>query len=149
MTDQPKTGDAPLSHYVCQDPFDPILDAELTAEQERFYMASQWKLMWWKLRRHRLAVAAAVILLILYLSALLAEFVAPYELSHRNRSHIFAPPQGVHLFHEGKFVGPFVYGYDRSVDPNDLRRVYTPNPEKVNTIRFFCRGKQRGADYKF
>ena len=142
-------GDDRLTHFVSQDPFDPEIDTELTPEQERFYMASQWKLMWWKLRRHRLAVAAAVILLLLYFAALFAEIVTPYELSHRNRTHIFAPPQVVHLFHEGRFVGPFVYGFDRSIDPNDLRRVYTPNPDKVNPIRFFCRGEQRGADYKF
>ncbi len=138
-----------LTHFVSQEPFNPVIDAELTPEQERFYMASQWRLMWWKLRRHKLAVIAGGILLLLYLSALFAEVVSPYELSHRNRTHIFAPPQPIHLFDKGRFVGPFVYGFDRSVDPNDLRRVYTPNPEKVQPLRFFCSGGYRGADYEF
>ena len=101
------------------------------------------------MRRHRLAVGAAFILFLLYFAALFAEIVAPYELSQRNRTHIFAPPQAIHLFDQGKFIGPFVYGFDRSIDPNDLRRVYTPNPDKVQRIRFFCRGDYRGADYKF
>jgi peptide/nickel transport system permease protein len=46
----------------------------------------------------------------------------------------------VHLFHEGKFVGPFVYGLDYSLDLDTLKRNYAPNPDKVQPLRFFCRG---------
>ncbi len=46
-------------HYVNPEPFDPAEADQLTPEQERFYTASQWQLMWWKFRRHRLAVIAA------------------------------------------------------------------------------------------
>jgi len=72
--------------YVDQAPFDPEAEAEhLTPEQERFYTASQWQLMWWKFRRHKLAVAAGLFLLLLYASTLVTEWVAPYELQTRNR----------------------------------------------------------------
>ena len=30
----------------------------MTPEQERFYLASQWQLMWWKFKRHRVAVVS-------------------------------------------------------------------------------------------
>ena len=49
---------AKLEHYVSQDPFEPHAAETLTPEQERFYRASQWQLMWWKFRRHRIAVIA-------------------------------------------------------------------------------------------
>jgi len=44
-----------VEHYVSPEPFDPYSVERLTPEQERFYLASQWRMMWWKFRRHRLA----------------------------------------------------------------------------------------------
>ncbi len=135
----------PLDHYVSAEPFDPYSVEAMTPAQERFYMASQWKMMWWKLRRHRIAVIAGVILLVAYLSIFISEFIAPYDLHTRDARHIYAPPQGIHLFHEGAFVGPFVYGYKRSLNMTTLQREYTPDPAKVQRVRFFC----RGDDYRF
>ena len=137
------------THFVSTEPFDPAEEIVLTPEQERYYMASQWKLMWWKLKRHRLALAAGVFLLLLYFSALLAEIVAPYELQHRERRSLFAPPQAVHLFHEGRLVGPFVYGFDFKRDPDTLQPIYTPDTSEPQRLRFFCLGQYRGADYLF
>ena len=53
-------------HFVGRAPFNPGDDEALTPQQERYYMASQWRMMWWKLRRHRLAVASGLLLLMLY-----------------------------------------------------------------------------------
>ena len=97
-----------LNHYVSQAPFNPMEVEELTPEQEKFYLASQWKMMWWRLRRHKLAVWSGIILLTLYVSILFSEFLAPYNLHTRNADFIFAPPQAIHFFHEGEFIGPFV-----------------------------------------
>jgi len=44
-----------LEHYVSPEPFEPLATEKLTPAQERFYRASQWKIMWWKFRRHRVA----------------------------------------------------------------------------------------------
>jgi peptide/nickel transport system permease protein len=134
-----------LPHYVSQDPFDPHAAETLTPEQERFYRASQWQIMWWKFRRHRVAVVAGAILLLFYASTLVTEFIAPYNLHTRDTKHIYAPPQEVHLFHEGRFVGPFVYGYRMQLDMVRLKRDYTPDPALVQRIRFFC----LGDDYHF
>jgi peptide/nickel transport system permease protein len=127
-------------HFVDTAPFDPNRDEALTPEQERYYMASQWQMMWWKLKRHRLAVASGLFLLALYASVLISELIAPYALSTRHTDHIFAPPQSVHLFRDGRFVGPYVLGYDYELDLRTLKRVYTPNPAKVEPLRFFCSG---------
>ena len=116
-----------MSHFVSQEPFDPHAAEALTPEQERFYRASQWQIMWWKFRRHRVAVVAGVILLAFYASTLPTELIAPYDLHTRDTRHIYAPPQEVHLFHEGRFVGPFVYGYRMQLDMVRLKRDYTPD----------------------
>ncbi|HYD98139.1 MAG TPA: ABC transporter permease [Alphaproteobacteria bacterium] len=129
-----------LPHYVSKAPFDPHAVERLSPGQERYYQASQWRLMWWKFARHKVAVFSLFLLLFLYLMAALAEFVAPYGLDSRNSQRIFAPPQTVHLFHEGEFVGPFVYGYKQSLDLKTMKRVYVADTTKVQPIRFFCRG---------
>ncbi len=129
-----------LPHYVSPQPFDPYSAEEMTPQQERYYMASQWRMMWWKLKRHRIAVASGVILLAMYLSITVSEFLAPYDYQSRHSDFIYAPPQGIHLFHDGRLIGPYVAGFDYHLDMRDLRRVYTPNLRKIEKLRFLCHG---------
>src|SRR3546814_2304771 len=79
---------------------------KLTPQQERYYQAAEWRIVWWRFRRHRVAVWSGAFLLAMYLAIVIAEFLAPYELHTRNIQHIYAPPQALHLFHEGEFIGP-------------------------------------------
>ncbi len=131
-----------LEHYVSSEPFEPLATEKLTPEQERFYRASQWRIMWWNFRRHRIAVVCAAILLVFYASILVSEVLAPYNLHTRDSRHIYAPPQELHLFHEGRYVGPFVYGYRMELDQQTMRRVFTPDPGQVQRLRFFCSGDE-------
>jgi peptide/nickel transport system permease protein len=127
-------------HFVSKAPFDPYSIEELKPEQERYYLASQWQLMWWKLKRHRLAVFSGIVLLVFYIAALFAEVVAPYNLQTRHTDFIYAPPQTVNWFHEGQFVGPFVYGLAYRLNMSNLKREYTDDKQRVQRLRFFCRG---------
>jgi peptide/nickel transport system permease protein len=129
-----------LPHYVSPKPFDPMSVDAMTPTQERYNQASQWRLMWWRLLRHRVAVASGFLLLAFYATTLISEFLAPYALDTRNTDFIYAPPMRVHIFDNGRLVAPFVQGYDYSLDMNNLKRVYTPNPAKHQTLRFFCQG---------
>jgi peptide/nickel transport system permease protein len=131
-----------LVHYVSRAPFDPTTIEALTPEQERFYMASQWRMMWWRLKRHRVAVIAGIALILSYSSVVVTEFLAPYGLQSRHSDYIYAPPQRVNLFHEGRFVGPFVYGLSYRLDMENLKRVYTRDTRDVQVIRFFCEGDE-------
>ena len=73
-------------HFVNKAPFDPNATDVLTPEQERYYMATQWQLMWWKLKRHRLAMVSGVILAFMYFSVVISEFLAPYCLLYTSPS---------------------------------------------------------------
>ncbi len=145
VTATPPAGARPLEHYVSNAPFDPYSVEQLSPEQEKYYLASHWRMMWWKLQRHRLAVISGFVLLAMYATILVSELLAPYELSTRNIEYIFAPPQTIRLFHEGQFVGPFVYGFDYELNMENLQRVYTVDRTDVQPIRFFC----LGDPYKF
>ncbi|WP_085027998.1 ABC transporter permease [Ensifer aridi] len=130
----------PLPHYVSTAPFDPYSVEVMTEEQVRVNQASQLRLMWWKFKRHKVALVSGIFLAALYVMILFCEFLAPYNLHTRNVDFIYAPPQRVHFFHEGSFVGPFVYGRTMTLDMETLKRNYADNPADIEPIRFFCRG---------
>lgn len=52
--------------------------------------------VWWRLRRNRLAVAGALVILIFALAALLAPLIAPYDYAHQDYDAIFQGPSGAH-----------------------------------------------------
>ncbi len=129
-----------LPHTVDPRPFVLEESEHLTPEMERYYMAPAWKMTWWKFRRHRLAVVSTVILIFFYVSILFCEFLAPYGLNSRHTGFIYAPPQRVRVFHEGRLVRPFVYGLDYRLNMDTLKREYTVNHDRVQPLRFFCKG---------
>jgi peptide/nickel transport system permease protein len=131
-----------LAHWVSPEPFESEIAQELTPDQEKLYLASQWRMMWWRLRRHRVAVASGIVLILMYLSVLVSEAISPYNLHTRNTDFIYAPPQSLHLFHEGSFVGPFVYGHKYRLNMENLKREYVPDPAKIQKIRYFCSGDE-------
>lgn len=141
LTSQPlPPAGEPLPHFVATGPFDPSAAEPMTKAQERVYLASQLTLMWWKFKRHKLALISGIFLAGLYASILICEFLAPYNYQQRHTDFIRSPPQGIHLFHEGSFIGPFTYGLNYRLDMNSLRRTYTEDTSRIYPVRFFCRG---------
>jgi len=65
---------------------DPAAPPATFTADERFYLASQWRLMWWKFLDHKVAVAALWILVALYLVAIFCEFFAPHDPLKRHAS---------------------------------------------------------------
>ncbi|WP_293867113.1 ABC transporter permease [uncultured Alsobacter sp.] len=128
-------------HYVNPAPFDPHTSEAMSAAEERFYRASSIRLIWWKFRRHKVALVSALFLLSLYVMLPFVEVVAPYRLAQRHSDHLSAPPQGVHLFHQGEFKGPFVYPYTFKFDLETFKRQYIVDETKPQPLRFFCQGE--------
>ncbi|ASJ75957.1 ABC transporter permease [Granulosicoccus antarcticus] len=140
----PESG-APLEHFVSEAPYDPDSIDRANQEASPVAHASQLRLMWWYFRQHRLALASGIFLLFIYLSILIVEFLAPYNLHSRHTEFIYAPPVSVNWFHEGSFVGPYVYGQQMTLDMNTLRRNYSDIKDDVQPLQFFC----QGDSYKF
>jgi peptide/nickel transport system permease protein len=111
------------------------------AEEERLYVASQWQLMWWKFRRHKMAMAGGVILIIFYLVAILAEFVAPYDPEAYFARYKLAPPTAVRIFDtEGKLHWPFIYRRDRVRNEETLRYFYIDDVSVRHAVKLFVKG---------
>ncbi len=132
-------------HFVDPQPFNPQSTETLTPEQERYFQASQWQIMWWKFRRHRIAVWSGIVLLLFYLCVPFAEIIAPYTPNERSNDHLYAPPQRLHLFHEGEFVGPFVYGMTSTINLETVRWEFQEDRDRIYPVRFFC----LGSPYEF
>jgi peptide/nickel transport system permease protein len=132
----------PLEHYVSKEAFDPEATvAPGSAPSERYLNASQTQIIWWRFLRHRIAVISLIFLGLSYFSVLVSEVIAPYDLHSRDSGFIYAPPQRVHLFHEGSLIGPFVYPFDFKMNMETLKREYTPDTSDPQRIRFFCSGQ--------
>ncbi len=110
-------------------------------ESDRFLVASQWRLMWWKFKKHRLALFCTVLLVGCYFGAIFCEFVSPYSPYQKNTSLINAPPQTVRFIsEEGFHLRPFVYSLTGGLQDETWTRVYQEERSRRNPIRFFVRG---------
>ncbi len=107
---------------------------------DAIFAASQWQLIWRKFKRNKVAILGGVVVILYYLAALLAGFVAPYTLETRFIKYIHMPPQRIRIFNEGK-LQPHVCGVELSIDEN-LRKHYTPNCEEKFILQFFARGER-------
>lgn len=121
----------------------PATGAPAKEEEVSIFVASQWLLIWWRFRRHRLAMISGIIVVLSYLIAGFAEFVAPYSADTYFAKYVFAPPQRVHLIErtdEGTFFGAYVYGYKASYDPVTLQQTFEVDESVKIPLRFFPRG---------
>ena len=136
--------DRPVVRAIAQvagaDDVPPPIESAPPEENERYFIATQRQLIWRAFKRHRLALISSLALLVLYLSMTFAEFLGPYEPFDRNRDALHHPPTRIHLFHEGRFIGPFVYRYEQTLDMATLRRNYAEDTSQPYPIRLLRRG---------
>ena len=121
-------------------PLDTVDDSVSDTKNERFYYATQWQLMWWRFRRHRMALLSGALLIGLYLMAIFADIVAPYGTTDRFRGYQQAPPSKVRLVHEGALRRPFIYAVESNIHPETRRKTFVENREQRYPIRFWVRG---------
>jgi len=114
---------------------------KLQRSAERMYTASQFQLVWWKFRKHRIAMVSLWILAAFYLVAAICEFVAPHSPYRYTADYITAPPRKVRFVGADGFrLRPFVYGYESARDPETLARVYQEDHSSEYPLRLLVRG---------
>jgi len=113
--------------------------AAATLESQRIFVASQWQLMWWRFRKHKVAVASAVVVLGFYAVVLGADFLAYADPDASEAQRSLMPPQRIHWFDGWRFA-PYVHGVKGARDPLTFKRVYVADPDKKTTLRFFAEG---------
>lgn len=126
---------------------DPKMDAPYdqnnSDDDNKYFTASQWQLVWWRFRRHRGALVGGCILLIMMVLGLFAGFFAPYEGTTRDRDYILGPPQLVQFWdHNGFSLRPFIHGFKTARDPVTLQKIATVDPEVRHYLTVFVRGDE-------
>jgi peptide/nickel transport system permease protein len=115
------------------------------AELARRGQASQWRLMWWQFRRHRMAMAGAVVLVLISLVVAFCEFIAPFSPIAFTPRYTYAPPQRLHFFDRDEAGGlvfrPYVNGYKVTIDKAALRRVFVVDETVKYPVGFFVRSE--------
>ena len=116
--------------------------ADALEVDERVSVASQWTLVWWRFRRHRVALVAGVVILLFYLVAAFCEFVAPSDPNQINGLYRYVQPQGVSFIDQhGHFsLDPGVYGLSVHRNAVTLQLTYTQDKAQWYPIHLFVQG---------
>jgi len=70
---------------------------------------NRWQLVWRALKKHKLGLFSLWVLIIMYLIALFADFLAPHDPYEQAQNLSYAPPSKIHwIDEEGKFTWPFL-----------------------------------------
>ena len=112
------------------------------AEDERRYLAGQWKLMWWRFRRHKAAIASVIVVALFYLVAIFADTLSSSDPAKSDEQFPTVPPQRLRFFDDGA-LRPHVYDLIGKRDLKTFRKVYEPNPETRLRVRLI------GDGYKY
>ncbi|MCC7368447.1 MAG: ABC transporter permease [Chloroflexi bacterium] len=125
-----------------EDSADRTVEQEVvSAADEKRYARTQLQLVWLRFLRNRAAMVGGGIILAMYLMALFANFLAPYDADLRFDAGIYVPPQPIYLVDDGRFY-PHVLGVTRTIDRETLRRTYVPDPYTKIPIKFFVKGTE-------
>lgn len=103
-----------VPHYVAEDDYDAHADRQILDRMD--LDAPTWVLVWRRLRRHRLGVFCGLFLALIYLMLPFMEIIAPYDPNAINDVGIYAPPQGLYLYHEGGYIGLHTYSTGTEYD---------------------------------
>ena len=110
------------------------------AKQDRgVEVAGQWRLMWLKFKRHRMAYVSLIVLILFYFVALFCEFFAPTTTTRFWSEYVYAPPQTLQFTHDGNFL-LHVNGYGFERDPRTFEKTWTIDDEVVTPVGFFVKG---------
>src|SRR5207247_533649 len=108
--------------------------------EDRIAVATQWQLIWWRFRKHKLAMGGTIVLIAFYLVALFADFFAYVDPTESEAQRSLMAPQPIHWIDEGAFK-PYVYALKGKRDPVTFKRVYVPDTSTRIPIQFFGHGE--------
>lgn len=128
----PVPGESNVAEEVLHDEAAPLVSDEIS-------VAPNWKLVWWRFKKHRLALLCAFLMLVIVTFALVPAFFSTQNPNDTLASRAFIPPQRLHFFNEGR-LDPYVNAVVGVRNPRSLRMEWTLNPEQKIPVRFFVSG---------
>ena len=116
-----------------------VLPMATDIAEEQLSVAGPWLLMWWRFRKHRVAMASVVVLALFYTVAILANFLSSAQPVTTNERYNYVPPQTIHWFDDG-WIRPYVHDITSELDLNTFKKQYDVDTEVKYPVRFFGHG---------
>jgi len=115
--------------------------AQSSVAEQRIAVATQWQLMWWRFRKHKLAVGGTIVLAAFYVVAIFADFFAYVDPQESDALRSLMAPQPIHWIDDGSFR-PYVYALTGTRDPVTFKRVYVPDTTVKIPVHVFGHGER-------
>lgn len=119
-------------------------DKETAGPTKKVFVASQRQLIWWRFRKHRLAMIGLIVVALFYLVAITADFLAYADPQASNAKQSFVSPHGISVVDHGH-IGLFTHPVIGTRDPVTFQRVYRSDENTKVSVTFFA----HGYHYKF
>jgi peptide/nickel transport system permease protein len=122
------------------------VDTAIAAENEgdvaesKLAVATQLQLTWWRFRRHKLALWSGILVLLFYLVAIFADFLATTNPHVTDAKRSYIPPQPIHWFDADGSFRPHVYALKGKRDPKTFKLIYAPDPNDRRYLTLFGHG---------
>ena len=110
-----------------------------TQDEEQVYLAPQWKLVWWRFRRHRLALAATVFLSFFFLIAIFPNFLSIHDPKITHGKDSLVGPQRINGLWS---FNPYVYDLETVRNTETFALEHTPVKETKYPVKFFIHGQK-------
>jgi peptide/nickel transport system permease protein len=111
-------------------------------EALRYYSATQFQLIWWRFRKHRVALTGGYILITMALLGIFSEFLAPYTGTTRSSETVLVGPQIPRFCNDdGCTLRPFLPGVISERNPETLRMEAKIDASVRRDIQFFVQGE--------
>ena len=115
----------------------------MEARKEKYYTATQFQLMWFKFKRHHVALVGVIILALFVFVMIFCEFLSPYGPQSRDADYLFGPPQKMRFRNEqGEFMGPFVYGVTTAFNRETMQLDLVEDTSLIFPVKFFSHGEE-------
>jgi peptide/nickel transport system permease protein len=121
-----------------QDALAPSVEVS-SKDEERVSVASNWKLVWWRFRKNRLAVASAIVLLAFYAVVLVPDFFGTQDPEATDAALAFIPVQWI-SFLDATGFRPSVPAVTGKRNPVTLKMEWARDESARIPIGLFVRG---------
>jgi peptide/nickel transport system permease protein len=120
-----------------------VIDADVPLATEaatRVAVATQRQLIWWRFKKHRLAVLSGLIVLAFYVVAAFADTIAYSEPFDSQAARSYIPPQPIHWFNANGHFRPQVYALKGKRDLRTFKLSYAPDASEPRDLALFAHG---------
>jgi peptide/nickel transport system permease protein len=101
-----------------------------------FKAKSHWQLMWEEFKNHKLAMGGIIVLILLYVSALFAGFLTPYDPNERFSKFQNIAPQRIKFIDEDGLSTPYVHPIVGKRNMETLAMEYTVDESQQIPVNF-------------